>query len=357
MSLSIGIVGLPNVGKSTIFNGLTRQKVDSANYPFCTISPNVGCVKVPDNRLDKLAKMSKSEKIIYSTIEFIDIAGLVRGAHKGEGLGNQFLSNIRECNAICHILRHFVNPNIVHVEGKISAKDDLEIVNLELIMADLQQINKKLDSKKDPELVNLRPLLLKIKANLENGILIKDQNLNIDELTLVKPFNFLTLKPCLYVFNVAEADINKTPKEILMETNLNLDPNKVIIVCGKMEEELSQLPENEAKEYLQNLNVQQTGLEKMIIAGYKLLDLISMLTTGPKETRAWEIKKGTKAPQAAGKIHTDFEKGFVRVEVIYWEELLKQGSWQKAKEKGMVRMEGKDYVIKDGDVVIFHFSE
>lgn len=357
MSLSIGIVGLPNVGKSTIFNSLTRQKVDSANYPFCTINPNVGCVKVPDERIDKLAAMSKSEKVIYSTIEFIDIAGLVRGAHKGEGLGNQFLSNIRESSAICHILRHFENPNIVHVEGRIAAKDDLEIINLELIMADLQQINKKLESRKDTDLTELKPLLTKIKQGLDSNQLIIEQNLSSDELEIIKPFNFLTLKPSLYVFNVAESDINKTPQQILMEANLNLDPEKVIIVCGKMEEELAQLPENEVKEYLQNLNVEQTGLEKMIIAGYKLLDLMSMLTTGPKETRAWEIKNGTKAPQAAGKIHTDFEKGFVRVEVINWEELLKLTTWAKAKEKGLVRMEGKEYIIQNGDVVIFHFSE
>ncbi|MBN1325971.1 redox-regulated ATPase YchF [Candidatus Falkowbacteria bacterium] len=357
MSLSIGIVGLPNVGKSTIFNSLTRQKVDSANYPFCTIQPNVGCVKVPDPRIDQLAKMSNSEKVIYSTIEFIDIAGLVRGAHKGEGLGNQFLSNIRECNAICHILRHFINPNISHVENRINAKDDLDIINIELIMADLQQINKKLESRKDTDLSELKPLLHKVKAELDKNILIKDQNLSIEELELLKQFNFLSLKPCLYVFNVAEIDINKTPQQILKEANLNLDPEKVIIVCGKMEEELAQLPENEVKEYLQNLNVKQTGLEKMIVTGYKLLDLMSMLTTGPKETRAWEIKNGTKAPQAAGKIHTDFEKGFVRVEVINWEELLKFGSWSKAKEKGMVKMEGKEYIIKNGDVVIFHFSE
>ncbi|MDD5340874.1 MAG: redox-regulated ATPase YchF [Patescibacteria group bacterium] len=357
MSLSIGIVGLPNVGKSTIFNSLTRQKVDSANYPFCTINPNVGCVKVPDSRLDQLTVMSKSEKTIYSTMEFIDIAGLVRGAHKGEGLGNQFLTNIRETSAICHILRHFVNPNIVHVENRINAKDDLDIINIELIMADLQQINKKLESRKDTDLSELKPLLQKVKINLENNALIKDQDLTEDELTLLKQFNFLTSKPCLYVFNVAEIDINKTPEQILKEANLNLDPKKVIIVCGKMEEELSQLPENEVKEYLQNLNISQTGLEKMIIAGYKLLNLISMLTTGPKETRAWELINGLKAPQAAGKIHTDFEKGFARVEVINWKTLLDCGSWTNAKEKGLIRIEGKEYLMKDGDTVVFHFSD
>jgi len=358
MSLSIGIVGLPNVGKSTIFNSLTRQKVDAQNYPFCTIEPNVGCVKVPDHRLEKLAQISKSEKIIYSTIEFIDIAGLVRGAHKGEGLGNKFLTNIRECNAICHILRHFNNPNVIHVEEKIEPKDDLDIINMELIMADLSQIEKKIDSiKNDPSEKELLGLLSKITTGLEKNILIKDINLSKYELIMIKEYNFLTAKPCLYIFNIDEADINKTPAQILSDANMNLDPNQIILVCGKMEEELSQLPENEIKEYLQSLNISQTGLEKMIIAGYKLLNYISMLTTGPKETRSWQITAGTKAPQAAGKIHTDFEKGFARVEVIEWQKLLDYGSWNQAREKGLARMEGRDYIIKDGDVVLFHFAK
>jgi len=357
MSLSIGIVGLPNVGKSTIFNALTRQKVDSSNYPFCTIEPNVGCVKVPDDRLDKLAKLSNSAKIIYSTIEFIDIAGLVRGAHKGEGLGNKFLANIRDCDAICHILRHFKKGEIIHVEGKIDPKSDLETVNLELIMADLEQISKRLDSRKDKELTDFKPLLHKIKQNLEKDILVKDQRLTDEEKILIKQFNFLTAKPCLYVINVSEQDLLKTPQDILNESGLDLDQTRVILVCGKMEEELNELNEVEAKDYLKNLNIEKTGLEKMIVAGYQLLDLISMLTTGQDETRAWTIRRGTRAPQAAGKIHTDFEKGFVRVEVIYWTDLLKLGGWPQAKVKGLVHMEGKEYEIKDGDVVIFHFSK
>ena len=356
MSLSIGIVGLPNVGKSTIFNALTRQKVDASNYPFCTIEPNIGCVKVPDQRLDKLAKMSNSEKIIYSTIEFIDIAGLVKGAHKGEGLGNQFLANIRECDAICHILRHFKQEKVIHVEGNISPKNDLEIINLELIMSDLQQVNKRLE-KKDTELLEIKLTLDKIKNLLNNGILLKDADLTKEELEIIKGFNLLSLKPCLYIFNISEDDINKRPEEILKEVNLNLDPEKVILVCGKMEAELNELNQDEINEYLKNLNIKQTGLEKMIIAGYKLLDLISMLTTGPKETRAWTLTKGIKAPQAAGKIHTDFEKGFARVEVIDWKKLLEIGNWNQAKEKGLIRIEGKEYIVKDGDVVIFHFSK
>jgi ribosome-binding ATPase len=356
MSLSIGIVGLPNVGKSTIFNALTRQKVDSSNYPFCTIEPNIGCVKVPDERLDQLTKLSNSGKTIYSTIEFIDIAGLVKGAHKGEGLGNQFLANIRDCDAICHILRHFKKSDVIHVEGTVNPKSDLETINIELIMSDLQQVNKKLE-KRDKELLPMIPLLQRLKSDLDKEILVKDQKFTQEEELFVKQFNFLTAKPCLYIFNVSEQDVVRTPEEILKDASLDLDPNKVILVCGKMEEELSELNEQESKDYLQNINISKTGLEKMIVAGYKLLDLISMLTTGEDETRAWTIRRGTKAPQAAGKIHTDFEKGFVRVEVIYWSDLIKIDGWTKAKEKGLLRMEGKEYEVKDGDVVVFHFSK
>jgi ribosome-binding ATPase len=356
MSLSIAIVGLPNVGKSTIFNSLTRQKAESSNYPFCTIEPNVGCVKVPDLRIDKLSEISKSEKKIYSTIDFTDIAGLVRGAHKGEGLGNQFLANIRDCNAICHILRHFKNDNISHVEGQINPKDDLEIINLELIMADLKSITKKLDDRKSLDVPELKPLLAKLKESLENDILIKDIDLSDEELKIIEGFRFLTQKPCLYIFNISENELASSKDEILNEVKLRLDPNDVILVCGKMEDELNELSSQEAKQYLEDLNIKETGLEKMIIAGYNLLNYISMLTSGEKETRSWQIVKGSRAPQAAGKIHTDFEKGFVRVEVAKYNDFVNNNGWNGCKEKGLAKMEGKDYIVQDGDVVLFHFS-
>lgn len=357
MSLSIGIVGLPNVGKSTIFNALTRQQAESSNYPFCTIEPNVGCVKVPDPRVDKLAQISDSEKIIYSTIDFTDIAGLVKGAHKGEGLGNQFLANIRDCSVICHILRHFKNEKITHVEGKLEPKEDLAVINLELIMADLTSVNKKLESKKDQDLNKLKPVLLKIKDHLEEEKLIKDLDLTADELKLIQGFRFLTQKPCLYVFNVAEQDVNKPAEQILKETGLALDPQKVILVCGKMEEELNELSAEEASNYLIDLKIKQTGLEKMIMAGYNLLNYISMLTSGKKETRSWQIMQGCKAPQAAGKIHSDFEAGFARVEVVPYQTFVDNNGWGPCREKGLAKMEGKEYIIKDGDVVLFHFTK
>lgn len=361
MSLSIGIVGLPNVGKSTIFNALTKSKVEAANYPFCTINPHTGVIKVPDNRISKLSMLSGSEKIVPAIIEFVDIAGLVRGASKGEGLGNKFLSNIRECSAIVHILRYFSSSDIIHVENRVNPKDDLDIINTELLIADqeiatnsLANIQKKSKQNPNDKIAKLlAEVLVKCKEALDAGILLKDISLSEDDRFLIKSYGFLTLKPAMYVINVSESDLKLPKQEILKNAGLEINHDHVTIICAKLESELIDMTEDEVREYLLSVGAQETGLEKIAIAGYKLLNLISFLTTGEKETRAWTIKEGTKAPQAAGVIHTDFEKNFIRAEVIQWDTLIKAGDWTSAREKGLVRQEGKDYVMKDGDVVIF----
>jgi GTP-binding protein YchF len=350
MPLSIGIVGLPNVGKSTLFNALTKKQAEAANYPFCTIDPNVGVVKVPDERLLKLAAISKPAKIINTTIEFVDIAGLVKGASKGEGLGNKFLSHIRECDAICEVVRNFENKDIVHVEGKIDPESDRETINLELIFADLATVEKRLDraareaKSGDKEIIKEAELLKRLKSHLENGRPARNFETTDEEKIILKPFSLLTLKPIIYVLNITEGE------EIIKEAAWD---GKIIKINARLEEEIASLPENEQAEYIKELGLSESGLDRLIKTSYNLLGLITFLTTGKDETRAWTIKKDSKAPQAAGAIHTDFEKGFIRAEIIPWEKFVEAGGETQAREKGWIRTEGKDYAMQDGDVCNF----
>lgn len=345
MSFSIGIVGLPNVGKSTLFKALTKKQVDASNYPFCTIDPNVGVVAVPDTRLDALGKLSNSEKVLGTTIDFVDIAGLVRGAHKGEGLGNQFLANIREVDAIVQVLREFSDKNVTHVDGKIDPESDKETINLELIFADLQTLNKRIEkNKKDinankKEAKELQIILDKLKTELEAGKLASEIKLTSEEKIQIKDLNLLTLKPMIYILNVDEDNV--------------FQESDYVTISAKIESELAELNPAEAQEMLAELKLDSSGLDKLIKKSYETLGLITYLTTGPKETRAWTITKGTKAPQAAGVIHTDFEKKFVKAEIVNWKDLVDAGSEHAAKEKGLMRLEGKDYVMADGDVAHF----
>lgn len=362
MSFSIGIVGLPNVGKSTLFKALTKKQVDCANYPFCTIDPNVGVVKVPDQRLDALAKLSNSAQIIPTAIEFLDIAGLVKGAHTGEGLGNKFLSHIKEVKAICQVVRGFESKDIIHVANKVDPKEDIETINLELIFADLDIVNKRLENlqrqtKSKPEKTILQTLagVEKIKKTLDDGKPARVAWLTEEEWPLVQDLNLLTAKPQLYVLNVDEKEITSNPYPTDQDySRMGLAKSeKVIKICAQVEAELSELSETESKTYLKELGLKESGLDQLIKASYELLGLITFLTTGEKETRAWTVKGGTKGPKAAGVIHTDFEKAFIRAEVINWQDLLNAGGEAAAREKGQLRIEGKDYVMQDGDVVHF----
>ena len=355
MSFSIGIVGLPNVGKSTLFKALTKKQVDAANYPFCTIDPNVGVVAVPDERLEALTKISSSAKTIYTTIEFVDIAGLVKGASKGEGLGNQFLANIRECDAIAQVVREFSDPNVIHVDGKVNPESDKETINLELIYADLKTLQQRIgknakelhaNSKEGKE---LQPILDKLKTGLDEGKMARDLMTDPKEIEAVRDLHLLTMKPMIYVLNVDEDKVYPASAE----ASAGRQGSEYIAISAKIESELAELPPEEAKEYLKELKLDASGLDKLIKKSYEILDLITFLTSGPTESRAWTIKKGTKAPQAAAVIHTDFEKAFIKAEVINWQDFVTAGGETKAREKGLIRTEGKEYIIKDGDVCHF----
>ena len=360
--MKIGIVGLPNVGKSTLFNSITNAGAECANYPFCTIEPNVGVVPVPDERLDVLGKMYETEKITHAIIEFVDIAGLVKGASKGEGLGNKFLSHIRETDSIVEVVRCFDDSNIVHVDGSVDPIRDIETINLELVLADLETVNKRIEraaklAKGDKKYYAEEDLFKKIRSHLEDGKPARTLELNDDEKEIIKDAFLLTMKPILYVANVSEADIGKENEYVAKVKEYAKNENsEVVPLCVKIEEELSSLEGEEKQEMLEAMGLDESGLDKVIKASYDLLGLMSFLTAGKKEVRAWTIKKGTKAPQAAGKIHTDFERGFIKAEIVSYDDLVKLGSYQKAKEAGLVRLEGKDYVMQNGDIVEFKFN-
>ena len=365
--MKLGIVGLPNVGKSTLFNSLTKAGAESANYPFCTIDPNVGVVTVPDHRLDVLGEMYNTKKITPAAIEFVDIAGLVKGASKGEGLGNQFLANIREVDAIVHVVRCFEDENVIHVDGCIDPLRDIETINLELIFSDLEILERRIakvekHARNDKTAAKELELLKGIKAHLEDGeqAAFYDGIEDEDQELYMKGYNLLTWKPVIYAANVSEDDLaddgaSNAYVQQVREYAAKTD-SEVFALCAEIEQEISELEEDEKKEFLEDLGIQQSGLEKLIVASYRLLGLLSFLTSGEDETRAWTIKVGTKAPQAAGKIHTDFERGFIKAEVVNYQDLLDCGSYAGAREKGLVRMEGKEYVVQDGDVILFRFN-
>ena len=364
--MKLGIVGLPNVGKSTLFNSLTKAGAQAANFPFCTIDPNVGVVPVPDERLEKLGELYHTKKVTPAVIEFVDIAGLVKGASKGEGLGNQFLANIRETDAIVHVVRCFEDSNVIHVDGSVDPIRDIDVINLELIFADLEVLERRLAkvikaARMDKEAAKEQVFLEKMKAHLESGNSARSLEIDEeDEAGYMKELNLLTAKPVIYAANVAEEDLadDGASNEMVKKVRdfAAKEGSEVFVISARVEEEISELDDDEKAEFLEALGVKESGLDKLIAASYKLLGLMSFLTAGEDECRAWTIKIGTKAPQAAGKIHTDFERGFIKAEVVNYKNLLELGSLAAAREKGLVGIEGKDYVVQDGDVILFRFN-